>query len=222
MEKTLEFRPRYVIQREHRIFCSLNVTDQPRSQFLEMGHHFAQLLAYERALKARSARVRDSLLNEMVKLCVKIMSMAMDHADERTAHLSDHLLHIQTFAAVTCIRLLHLYEHQLSNTHNIRDLDNLILRFSEWLKSIGLPCHSGFTLGCTIAVFHSKLRPDAQPPPPPMIDFAPADDWMTESFIPSFLPDILDTEVSPGGRFEWVADWEIPVHYNDPDSAYMA
>jgi hypothetical protein len=65
--------------------------DQPRSQFLEMGHHFAQLLAYERALKSRSATVRNSLLNEMVRLSVAIVNLAMDNADERTAHLSDHI-----------------------------------------------------------------------------------------------------------------------------------
>lgn len=173
-----------------------------------MGHHFAQLLAYERALKSRSARVRDSLLNEMVKLSVAIMNLAMDNTDERTAHLSDHIYHIKTFAAVTLCRLLHLYEQQLAVSHNINELDGLILRLIDWLKSIGLPCHSGYTLGLTVAAFHQKLRPNAQPPSPSVLDLHPTNDCMVESFVPSFLPDILDTEVSPGGNWEWVADWE--------------
>lgn len=183
-------------------------TDQPRSQFLEMGHSFAQLLAYERALKSRSARVRDSLLNEMVKLSVTIMTLAMDNADERTAHLSDHIYHIKTFAAVTLCRLLHLYERQLDKSHKIHELDDLILRFSDWLQSIGLPCHSGYILGLTVAAFHRKLRPQAQALAPAVMSLPVVDEWNIESFVPSFLPDILDTEVSPGGNWEWVADWE--------------
>jgi hypothetical protein len=144
----------------------------------------------------------------MVKLSAAIMNLAMDNSDERTAHLSDHIYHIKTFAAVTLCRLLHLYESQLAITHNIADLDALILRFIDWLKSIGLPCHSGYTLGLTVAAFHQKLRPNAQPPLPAIMALPPTNDWMVESFVPSFLPDILDTEVSPGGNWEWVADWE--------------
>jgi hypothetical protein len=172
-----------------------------------MGLHFAQLLAYERALKSRSARVRDSLLNEMVRLSVTIINLAMDNADERTPHLSDHIYHIKTFAAVTLCRLLNLYESQLAISHDIPELDNLIIKFIDWLKSIGLSCHSGHTLGLTVAAFHKKLRPDAQPPPPPLME-VPTNNWMVESFVPSFLPDILDTEISPGGNWEWHADWE--------------
>lgn len=180
---------------------------QHRSQFLEMGHHFAQLLAYERALRSRSTRVRDSLLHEMVKLSVAIMNLALDTADERTAHLSDHVYHVKTFAAVTLCRILHMYERQLSTSHNIADLDALILRFVDWLKSIGLPCHCGYTLGFTVGAFHRKLRPDAQPPSS-MLELPPPTDWMAGSFVPTFLPGILDTEQSPGGGWEWVADWE--------------
>ena len=87
-------------------------------------------------------------------------------------------------------------------------MDELILRFIEWLKAIGLPCHSGFTLGLTVAAFHQKLRPEAQPPLPSMMDLPGTNDWMGETFVPSFLPDLLDTEVSPGGNWEWITDWE--------------
>jgi hypothetical protein len=145
----------------------------------------------------------------MVRLCVAIINLAMDNADERTPHLSDHIYHITTFAAVTLCRLLNLYETQLTKTHDLLELDQLILRFVDWLKSIGLSCHSGYTLGLTIAAFHKKLRPDAQPPPQAFMELPTNDpSWMVESFVPTFLPDLLDTEVSPGGNWEWHADWE--------------
>jgi hypothetical protein len=92
----------------------------------------------------------------------------------------------------------------LAATHDIAELDSLIIRFIDWLKSIGLSCHSGYTLGLTVAAFHKKLRPNIQPQ---MMEL-PTNEWMVESFVPSFLPDLLDTEVSPGGNWEWHADWE--------------
>jgi hypothetical protein len=66
----------------------MNDLDQPRSQFLEMGLYFAQLLGYERALKSRSARVRASLLSEMIRLSAEIIKLAIDTTDDRTRHLS--------------------------------------------------------------------------------------------------------------------------------------
>lgn len=170
-----------------------------------MGFHFAQLLAYERALKTKSARVRDSLLNEMVRLSAAIINLAMDTTDERTKHLSDHIYHMITFAAATLCRLLNRYETQLATNHNIVDLDTLVLRVINWLKSIGLPCHTGYTLSITVAAFHKKLRPNAQQPLQPVLEVS--EDWV-ESFVPTFLPDILDTEVSPGGHWNFLPDWE--------------
>lgn len=179
------------------------VLKQPRSQFLEMGFHFAQLLAYERSLKSRSARVREALLSEMVRLCAKIMQVAMDTADERTRHLSDHIYHMITFAAVTLSRLLSLYEGQLKGSHNVDELDSLIWKLAQWLDSIGLPCHAAHTLGDIVSGVQSKLRPHTVAQPEVLTDFS---DWPNEDF--STLPDLLDAQISPGGHWNFLPDWE--------------
>ncbi len=138
-------------------------TDLPRSQFIQMGFHFAQLLIYDQSLKSRSASVRESLLSEMVRLSAAILKIAMDTADDRTRHLSDHIYHMITFAAVTLCRLLHMYEQQLLAMHDIGELDLLVLTLVTWLRSIGLPCHVAHTLGDVVSAFHKKLRPASQP-----------------------------------------------------------
>ena len=130
-----------------------------------MGFHFAQLLIYDRSLKFRSASVRESLLSEMVRLSTAILNLGMETTDERTRHLTDHIYHMISFAAVTLCRLSHLYEDQLSATHDLVELDKLVLQLVSWLHSIGLPCHVAHTLGDVVAAFHKKLRPDAQPSP---------------------------------------------------------
>ena len=69
------------------------------------------------------------------------MQLALDTTDDRTRHLSDHVYHMITFAAVTLCRLLHMYETQVAASHNVMELDSLILTLVTWLYSIGLPCH---------------------------------------------------------------------------------
>jgi hypothetical protein len=133
--------PHYLPFRAH------TMPDQPRSQFLQMGFHFAQLLVYDKALKSRSAAVRESRIMEMTRLSAAIMQLALDTADFRTRHLSDHIYHMITFAAVTLCRLLHMYEDQLASSHNIMELDAIVLTLVTWLHSIGLPCHIAHTLG---------------------------------------------------------------------------
>jgi hypothetical protein len=101
----------------------------------------------------------------MVRLSTTIINLAMDTADERTLHLTDHIYHMISFAAVTLCRLLHTYEAQLSNTHNLHSLDGLILSLVSWLHALGLPCHIGHIMGDVVAAFHKKLRPDSGPSP---------------------------------------------------------
>ncbi|CAO2657023.1 Nn.00g058260.m01.CDS01 [Neocucurbitaria sp. VM-36] len=139
--------------------------DQPRSQFVQMGFCFAQLLTYDLSLKTRSAAARESLLNEMVRLSTTIINVAMETADERTRHLTDHIYHMISFAAVTLSRLLHNYEEQLALSHDLHRLDTLILSLVSWLHAIGLPCHVAYTMGNVVAAFHKKLRPDSGPSP---------------------------------------------------------
>jgi hypothetical protein len=143
----------------------ITVPDQPRSQFVQMGFHFAQLLVYDQSLKSRSAAVRESLLSEMVGNAAAIINLAMGTTDARTRHLSDHIYHIITFAAVTLCRLLTMYEEQLSASHNIPELDTLVLSLVTWLHTIGLPCHAAHTLGDVVSAFHAKLRPNSHPSP---------------------------------------------------------
>lgn len=130
-----------------------------------MGFYFAQLLAYDQSLKTRSAAVRESLLLEMVRLSTATINVAMESTDERTRHLTDHIYHMISFAAVTLCRLLHNYEEQLSSSHDLHGLDGLILSLVSWLHAIGLPCHVAHTMGDVVAAFHKKLRPDSSPSP---------------------------------------------------------
>jgi hypothetical protein len=179
------------------------VLQQPRSQFLQMGFHFAQLLAYERALKARSTHVRDALLAEMVRLCSRIMDLAMDTADDRNRHLSDHIYHMITFSAVTLSRLLSLYEAQLKTAHDIDQLDATIWKLADWLGTIGLPCHAAHTLGDIVAAVQAKLRPQTVPQVEDPVELA---GWPTDSLFD--LPGLLDAQVSPGGHWDFLPDWE--------------
>ncbi|KAF2791830.1 hypothetical protein K505DRAFT_418841 [Melanomma pulvis-pyrius CBS 109.77] len=177
--------------------------DQPRSQFVQMGFHFAQLLIYDQSLKTRSAAARESLLSEMIRLSTAIINLAMETTDERTRHLTDHIYHMISFASVTICRLLHNYEEQLSLTHNLHSLDTLILSLVSWLHAIGLPCHVAHTMGDVVAAFHKKLRPDYGPSPSTSyaeVDPAIQDDFaqlfpelfgaasfdMSESMLPDF------------------------------------
>jgi hypothetical protein len=184
------------------------VLDQPRSQFLQMGFHFAQLLAYDQSLKARSARVRESLLSEMLRLSAAIINVAMDTTDERTRHLSDHIYHMITFAAITLCRLLHMYEEQLAQSHDeIAELDTLISTLVAWLHGIGLPCHAAFTLGDVVAAFHKKLRPLAARPSPLTSEETNA--WADLPFW-AFYPDILgpDPSNAENGNWDFLPNWE--------------
>ena len=169
-----------------------------------MGFHFAQLLAYDQSLKTRSARVRESLLSEMVRLSAAIMNLAMETTDDRTRHLSDHIYHMITFAAVTLCRLLHMYEDQLAASHNIAELDSLISTLVPWLHSIGLPCHAAHTLGDVVAAFHKKLRPLARPSP---LTFEESSAWADPSFW-AFFPDIFAADTSDTGNLDFLPSWE--------------
>jgi hypothetical protein len=162
--------------------------EEPRSQFIHMGYHFAQLLAYDRSLKSRSAAVRETLLNEMVRLSTAIMKLAMDTTDERTRHLSDHIYHMITFAAVTIIRLIHKFEEQLRGTHNLHELDGHVLSLATWLHAIGLPCHIAYTMGDVVAAFHKKLRPNTQPSP--SASYADVDPTIHDDFA-QFFPELF-------------------------------
>lgn len=164
-----------------------------------MGFHFSNLLLYEHALKPKSARVRDSVVSEMIRHSTAIVHVAMDTVDERTRHLSDHIYHKITFAAIIICRLLNSYEEQLSVTFNIEELDVLIQDLVQWLHCIGLPCHAAHTLGNIIAKVHQKLRPRVEKTPL----IAPVDDLPEESFTNYYFPEFLGLGTSADG------DWDL-------------
>ncbi|KAL6712009.1 hypothetical protein ACN47E_003052 [Coniothyrium glycines] len=164
--------------------------DQSRSQFVQMGYYFAQLLTYDQSLKVRSAAVRESLLGEMVRLSTSIINVAMATADERTKHLTDHIYHMISFAAVTLLRLLDNYEDQLSSTHDLAGLDRLILTLVSWLHAVGPPCHVAHTMGDVVAAYHKKSRPGHGPSP--STSYADVDPAIHDDFAQLF-PELFGT-----------------------------
>lgn len=161
------------------------VIEQPRSQFLIMGFHFSNLLSYEHALKSKAERDQESIVSEMVRHSTSIIHLAMDTVDDRTRHLTDHIYHMITFAAIVICRLLSSYENQLRSKYDIRILDGLIHNLVDWLQCIGLPCHAAHTLGNIIAKVHQKLRPRVEVAPEPMEGIP--DEGIGNYYFPEFL-----------------------------------
>lgn len=168
-----------------------------------MGFHFSNLLLYEHGLKAKVIHNRDHLVSEMVRHSTAIVHLAMDTVDERTRHLSDHIYHMITFAAIIICRLLNSYETQLGLTHNTAELDSLVLNLVQWLHSIGLPCHAAHTLGNIIAKVHQRLRPrvEAVPITAPPDEFPP-----DESFTNYYFPEFLGLGPSADGTWDLLSD----------------
>jgi hypothetical protein len=136
---------------------------QPRSQFLQMGYHFAHLLAYYQSLKSPRAVMGDLILSEMVTRAKRIISLAIGTTDERTRHLTDHIYHVVTFSALTICRLVHTYEPQLrASNQDIEELDGLVVKFINWSGTIGLPCHASHILSEVVSAQFKELRPDSQ------------------------------------------------------------
>ncbi|KAK4082075.1 hypothetical protein Purlil1_11298 [Purpureocillium lilacinum] len=133
--------------------------NQQRSQFLQMGFYFGQLLASHQTLCNASTSPKSSILAEMVHLCKTIINLAIETADERTRHLTDHIYHILTFSALTLTQILHTYESNLQAAgHDIAALDELVIKLANWLKSIGLRCHISHMFSQTLIMKVKKLR----------------------------------------------------------------
>ncbi|KAF4767193.1 hypothetical protein N7455_011444 [Penicillium solitum] len=174
------------------------VLEQSRSQFLSMGFHFSHLLLYEHALKAKSSRSREPIVSEMVRHATAIVQLAMDTVDERTRHLTDHIYHMITFAAIVICRLLNAYQEQVASTHNIDELELLVRDLVQWLYCIGLPCHAAHTLGNIITKVHQKLRPHIELPPA-----NPQPDELLGELNNYYFPEFLGLGISANG------DWDL-------------
>lgn len=179
---------------------------QPRSTFLRMGLHFAQLVAYDQSMRSRSSAVRESLLVEMIQTSLAILDLAVVTTDDRTKHLSDHIYHLIAFAAVTICRLLHKYEQQLASAYEAHELDEVVLRIVTWLHSVGPSCHVGHTFGDLVAGLHKKLRPNAHLTSP-TLSYQGVDPFHDTELVALF-PDLLSTELLTGPTPELLADWQ--------------
>ncbi|KAE8370929.1 LITAF-like zinc ribbon domain-containing protein [Aspergillus caelatus] len=179
------------------------ILEQPRAQFLLMGFHFAHLLLYDQCLKCKTARARESVISEMIRHSTAIIRLAMDTTDDRTRHLTDHIYHMITFAAIIICRLLNAYEEQLVQIYNLDELDSLILSLIHWMQTIGLPCHAAYTLGHVIGKVHQKLRPAvvSQPLPPEQSEIFFGQD------LASYFPEFLGVETTEDGNWDLLPSW---------------
>lgn len=157
----------------HRIILNLcpitsinMILDEPRSQFLQMGFHFAHLLAYYQSARSPQALLDGSIILEMIEVSSNIINLAIDTTDDRTRHLTDHIYHTVTFSALTLCRLTHTYDEQLRVSDvNVDELDRLIMKLITWLRTIGLPCHAAHLLSDVVSSQFQKLRLKGQPIP---------------------------------------------------------
>lgn len=182
-----------------------HIFDRPQSQFLRMGFYFAQLLTYDQALKTRSTAARESLINEMIRLSSAIITLAMETADEKTRHLSDHIYHMISFAAVTLSRLLHTYEPQLAMSHDVPGLERLVLSLVACLHAIGSPSHIAHIMGNVVAAFHKKLRRDSGLSP--MASYEAVDTAVHDEFATLF-PELFGARPFYVGSVEMLPDFQ--------------
>lgn len=177
-----------------------NLFDEPRSQFLQMGFHFAHLLAYYQSARSPQSLMDASNILEMIHLSSTIINLAMDTTDDRTRHLTDHIYHLITFSALTLCRLGHMYEDQLRIANvDVDGLDRLVTRLITWFRSIGLPCHAAHLLSDIVSSQFQKLRPnyvdvDAAPSTATQYTLSVLD----ASPLPStagFYPDLIGSEL---------------------------
>ncbi|OGM48020.1 hypothetical protein ABOM_002670 [Aspergillus bombycis] len=180
-----------------------SMLEQPRAQFLLMGFHFAHLLLYDQCLKCKTARARESVISEMVRHSLAIIRIAIDTADDRTRHLTDHIYHMITFAAIIICRLLSAYEDQLLQIYDLDELDSLILNLVSWMQTIGLPCHAAHTLGHVIGKVHQKLRP--------AVVTQPLAAEQSEVFfgqdLAGYFPEFLGVETTEDGNWDLMPSW---------------
>ncbi|CAG8907662.1 unnamed protein product [Penicillium nalgiovense] len=144
------------------------------------------------------SRARESVVPEMIRHSKEIVKLAMDTVDERTRHLTDHIYHMITFAAIVICRLLNAYPEKVASTHNIDELELLVPDLVQWLYCIGLPCHAAHTLGNIITKVHQKLRPHVELPP-----VNPQPDELLGELNNYYLPEFLGLGISADG------DWDL-------------
>ncbi|KAL4940646.1 hypothetical protein BDV06DRAFT_17812 [Aspergillus oleicola] len=190
------------------------VLEQQRSQFLMMGFHFSHLLLYDRSLKSKSARAQESIVSEMITHATAIIQLAMDTVDERTRHLSDHIYHMITFAAIIICRLTGVEGHS-SVTRSTSELDALITNLVLWLHSIGLPCHAAHTFGTIISKVQKRTRPHINAA---AADSESREDLLNEDITRYYFPEFLGVGATPNGSWDLMPNFAFfPQDYPPPE-----
>ncbi|KAM0344498.1 hypothetical protein ACHAPU_007471 [Fusarium lateritium] len=205
----------------------LALFNEPRSQFLQMGFHFAHLLTRSQSLKAPTSVMDHCILKEMITHSRSIINLAIDTTDDRTRHLTDHIYHVVGFSALMLCQLVHAYESRLrASNYNIFDLDNLVFKLIHWFKSIGSQCHAAYILGDIVSVQFQKLRADFQPVTPiisdplsenPSLGFT-AEDLLLPPELPFLYASFIGSEMFniEGGMESWPEWTQI---YSDTETS---
>jgi hypothetical protein len=109
------------------------------------------------------SQIDSPTLNDVVQSSTAIISIFLDTADERTRHLTDHVYHVVTFAALTLCRILENHHvHLLQSGHDLSALHKLIEAMISGLGSVGLPCHAAYMLAGVVAAKFVTLRTSSE------------------------------------------------------------
>lgn len=180
-----------------------------------MGFHFSHLLLYDRCLKSKSARAQESMVSEMIRHATAIIRLAIDTMDERTRHLSDHIYHMITFAAIIICRIIGAPEHHSEIINDVKELDTMVSTLVQWLQSIGLPCHAAHTFGTIIAQVQQKARPQVDATTSSPVETG---DILPDELTRLYFPEFLAVGATPNGSWDLAPNFSFfPQDYPLPD-----
>lgn len=139
----------------------MRTPDQPRSQFLQLGLHFAYLLADCESFKRSKADISDRALADVVQSSRAIIDIFLETTDERTRHLTDHVYNVVTFAALTLCRIIQNHHAQLPQAgQDLDTLNGVVETIIRGLSSVGPSCHAANMLAGVVAAKYASLQND--------------------------------------------------------------
>lgn len=126
---------------------------------MQLGLHFAHLIADCESLKASKTAVSERTLTDVIQSSKDIINIFLDTTDGRTRHLTDHVYNVVTFAALTLCRVLQNHRYQLQEAgHDLRVLHKLVEAIVAGLSAVGLPCHAASMLAAVISARFARLQ----------------------------------------------------------------
>lgn len=139
----------------------MQILDQPRSQFLQLGLQFAYLLADCESFKRSKANISDRALANVVQSCKAIIDIFLETTDDRTRHLTDHVYNVVTFAALTLCRIIQNHHAQLPQAgQDLDTLNRVVEAIIRGLSSVGPSCHAANMLASVVAAKFATLQKD--------------------------------------------------------------